>query len=129
MKMIERNTLKIINDPKRLNLLADEFRAGREIGDLLVLLNSENEQVVWVGAWIAGEVIIDPADAQPLISRLHQLVDHENPSIRFKALGALFPFLDVANPAVKEMLVRLSCDPIEGVRLAAQSALMRKSKK
>lgn len=127
--MIEREILDIIRDPQRLDLLADEFRQGRDIGDLLALLNSDNGEIVGIGAWIAGESKFDPANAQSLISRLHQLVNHENPSIRFHAIGALFPFLDLANPATKAMLVRLSCDPNEGVRSIAQAALKRMSQK
>lgn len=123
--MTEREILEIIRDPERLALLADEFRGGRDIGDLLALLDSDNEEIVGIGVWIAGEVKIDPTDALLLIPRLHQLVNHEEPSIRFHAIGALFPFLDIENPATKEMLVRLSDDPNEGVRMIAQAALKR----
>jgi|GEM_PF-1248753 len=122
-KMIEKEVLEIIRDPRRVNLLADEFRQGRDVGDLLPLLDSDNEEMVGIGAWIAGEVKIDPATAQPLVSRLHQLVNHENPLIRVHAIGALFPFFDIWNPASREMLVRLSDDPNEGVRMIAQAAL------
>jgi HEAT repeat protein len=117
--------LEIIRDAKRLAVLADEYRQRRDVGDLMALLISDNDEIVRIGAWLAGEVKIDTASARPLISRLHQLVSHENPSIRFHAIGALFPFHDWADPGTKEMLVRLSGDPNEGVRLRAEAALKR----
>ena len=125
--MTDREILEIIGDPRRVNLLADEFRQGRDIGDLLPLLDSDNQEIVGIGAWIAGEVKIDPANAQPLVSRLHQLVNHESPLIRVHAICALFPFFDIENPATKEMLVNLSDDPNEGVRNTAKAALKRMS--
>jgi HEAT repeat protein len=125
MKKIEKKILKILKDAKRLNLLADEFRAGRDIDDLLALLNSDNEEIIEVGAWIAGEVSINPTDAGRLVPRLHHLVSHKSPSIRFYAIGALFPFLDAGNGAAKEMLLGLSNDPDKGVRAIACAALKR----
>jgi hypothetical protein len=127
--MIEKEIVGALKDPRRLDLLVDEFRRGRDIRDLLTLLNSKNEEIIGIASWIAGEIRIDPANAQPLISRLHQLVNHETPAIRFNAVGALYPFLDFADPAAKEMLVRLSSDSNEGVRLMAQAALKRMSEK
>jgi HEAT repeat protein len=121
--------LEIVNDADRLGLLADQFRQGRDIGDLMVLLNSKNEEIVRIGVWIAGEVKVDPANAQPLIVRLHQLITHDDPSIRFHAIGALFPYLDLADPAANEMLVRLSRDPNDGVRAIAEAALKRTQQK
>jgi hypothetical protein len=125
--MIEVEIREIIKDPQRLARFADEFRRGREnkIIDLLALLNADNEEIVRIGAWIAGEVKIDPTSAQPLISRLQQLVNHKEPMIRFYTIGALFPFLDWSDPVVREMLVRLSADPNKGVRMSAQAALTR----
>ena len=60
--MIEVEIREIIKDPQRLARFADEFRRGREnkIIDLLALLNADNEEIVRIGAWIAGEVKIDP---------------------------------------------------------------------
>lgn len=124
-------TREIINDPRRLALLADEFREGREkkISELLALLNSDDQEIVAAGAWIAGEVKLDPVAAQPVISRLQQLVNHKEPAIRFCAIGALFPFLDGSDPGVREMLVRLRADSNKGVRMAAQAALTRMSQR
>lgn len=123
--MNEMDILEDIRDPRRLNLLADQFRQGRDIADLLALLLSESGEIVGAAAWIVGEVDIDPQNARLLIPRLRQLVSHENPSIRFHAIGALFPFLDKADPAIMEMLTPLSADPNEGVRSIAQAALRR----
>ena len=117
--MNENEIREIIKDPKRVNTLADEFRRGRDVCDLLPLLNSENKEIVGVAAWIVGEVTIDPSKAEPVMSRLHDLLNDADPSVRFLAMGALFPHIS------KETLVTMSSDPNEGVRIRAQSALKR----
>ena len=126
--MIESEIREIAKDPQRLALFADEFRQGRDIGDLLALLNADHEEIVRIGTWIAGEVKIDPAEAQPMILRLQQLVNHKEPAVRFHAISALFPLLDGSDPAVREMLDALSTDSNEGVRRIARAALTKMPK-
>jgi hypothetical protein len=131
--MIESDVIEIINEPngqgERLGLLADQFRLGRDIVDLLTLLDSNNVQVVRIGAWIAGEITVDAARAQPLVARLRLLAGHSDASIRFHASGALFSYLDPTDPATKEFWARLSRDPVEGIRIAAEAALRRIERK
>lgn len=117
--------LETIRDPDRLNSLAEGFRQSRDVLGLLALLDSENEEIVRAGVWIAGEVKFDPSTAGPLLARLYQLLNHENPSIRFHAIGGLFPFFDSSNSVARHLLRQLSTDTNEGVRIAAQSALSR----
>jgi len=123
--MNEMEILEIVKDPDRLNFLADQFRQGRDIGDLVILLNSDSDAVVAAAAWIAGEIDNDLPNAQLLVPCLQQLVKHNNPSIRFHAIGALYPFLNKADPAVKEMFIQLGSDPDEAVRSIAHAALRR----
>lgn len=123
--MIEKDINEMIKNPQRLAALADEFREGRDIGDLLELLDSEDEEIVGIATWIAGEIRIDPEEAESVISRMHRPLDHRDYSIRFHAIGALYPFLDRSASETKAMLTRLSNDPEKGVRMAAQAALKR----
>ncbi len=127
--MPEDEVLKIITDSKnqgeRVSLLADEFRRGRDLGELIILLNSNNEDIIAIGAWIGAEIHFDKASACFLISRLHQLLKHKNPAIRFHSFGALFPHLDPTSRASQEMVKKLSRDPNEGVRTIALAALAK----
>ena len=125
--MTETEILEIIKDSKRLQLLANQFRQKPDASELMVLLNSDNDKIVEVGVWIAGEILVDKANAEPMISRLHQLLSHPNSSIRFHAIGALFPFLDLSNPATREMLTKLSHDSDKAVRLSVEAALKKMS--
>ena len=123
--MTETQILEIIEDPRRLHSLVNQFRQNPDVSKLMVLLNSENEKIIEVGAWIAGEILIAKVNAQPLISRLHQLASHSNSSIRFQVIGALFPFLDQSDPAILEMLTKLSHDSNKGVRSSAEAVLKK----
>ena len=125
--MTEMQILDMIKDAKRLHSLVNQFRKAPEVSELMVLLNSDNDKIIEVGAYIAEEILIDKANAQPLISRLHQLVSHSNSAIRFHAIGALFPFLDPSDPGTREMLTKLSHDSSKGVRLSAEAALKKMS--
>lgn len=125
--MTETEILEIIKDSKRLHSLANQFRRNPDVSELMVLLNSDNDKIIEVGVWISGEILIDKASAQPVISRLHQLVSHSNSSIRLHAIGALFPFLDRSNPTTLEMLTKLSHDSNRGVRLAVEAVLKKMS--
>jgi hypothetical protein len=125
--MTETQILEILKDSKGLYSLANQFRINPDVSELMVLLNSSNDNVVEVGAWISGEILIAKENAQPVVFRLRQLANHSNPSIRFHAIGALFPLLDPADPATREMLIKLSHDSNKGVRLSAEAALKRLS--
>ncbi|MCP3142013.1 HEAT repeat domain-containing protein [Pyxidicoccus xibeiensis] len=117
------------DDGERLNQLADEFRCGREVSQLAVLLDSKNPEFVSVGAWILGELSFELYRSDDLISRLRSLTGHVDPAVRFHALVALFPALDSMDASARELLRRLLCDPNDGVRRAAQAAASRLSLK
>jgi HEAT repeat protein len=126
--MSETEILEIIKDSKGFHLLVNQFRRKPDVDEILALLNSDNVAIIEVGAYIAKEVLIDSGNAQSLMSRLRQLVSHQNPSVRSHALAALFPYHDWSNPATRQMLDELSRDPDEGVRLRARAALERMPK-
>lgn len=127
--MIEGEVLEIINDPndegRGLNLLADQFRKGRPIRDLLKLLKSENQELVGIGAWIVGEIQINEEEVQLLAPSLQELLKHEVSSIRFQAFNALYPTLEANDDSTRLLIERMCQDVNEGVRTAAKSAFKR----
>jgi hypothetical protein len=129
MKMIEQEILGIVRDPKdkgeRLNEIANQFRSGRDVDELIILLDSTDSELVSVGAWILAELPLDLYNFDDLISRLHGLVNDENAAVRFHAFGALFPALDWRDDAARTLLAKLRRDPNEGVRRSADAAAAR----
>ncbi|HEY5755656.1 MAG TPA: HEAT repeat domain-containing protein [Steroidobacter sp.] len=127
--MIETDILAIFADAidggKRLNEIADEFRSGRDVNELLVLLDSDNFELVSAGAWILGELSFDLYNSDRFLSRLRALLDHQDPAVRFRALSAVFPALNGQDAATLALLSKLRSDPNEGVRMSAEAAAAR----
>lgn len=110
---------------ERLNEIADQFRRGRDVNDLVGLLDSGNSELVSIGAWILGELHLELYDVPQIMSRLRELVDHEDPAVRFHAFGALYPALNGQDVATQSLLKKLRNDPNEGVRRSAEAAVAR----
>lgn len=129
--MIEQEVLDIVadasDDGQRLNDLVDEFRSGRDIEEINLLLDASDPELVSIGAWILGELRFEVYQRDTIISRLHSLTDHAAPGVRLSALGALFPALDPTQATTKMLLQKLLRDPNEGVRRAAEAAASRLS--
>jgi hypothetical protein len=129
--MIEVEILRIIQDPLgdgiRLNEIADEFRDGRDVSEIMTLLDSSNSRFVSIGAWLLGELSFDLYNSAEYVSRLMELTNHDDPSVRFHALGALFPALDRESAATQALLRKLRADKNEGVRMSAEAASTRLS--
>jgi hypothetical protein len=129
--MIEKEILEITTQAHDsgdlLNEKVDEFRLGRDLNDIMILLKSSNSELVAIGAWILGELDFELYNSQDYIHRLKELTDHEDPSVRFHALGALFPALSRDDTAAKALLTRLRNDRNEGVRKSAEAAAARLS--
>ena len=94
--MIEREVLEILEAPpdiggERISGFADQFRSGRDVKQLMTLLDSSNFELVSIGAWILGELHFHLYNSDSFISRLRELLDHEDPAVRFNALGATLP--------------------------------------
>jgi HEAT repeat protein len=127
--MIEQEILAIVRDPadtgERLNEIIDQFRGGRDVNELIALLDSADAQLVSLGAWILDELHLEIYNFDCFISRLRKLVDHENPAVRFNAFGALFPALNGQDAASRTLLAKLRSDPNEGVRRSAEAAAAR----
>ena len=131
--MIEAEVFEAIRDSADaggcLNDIADQFRRGRDVVDIIDLLDSSNSDLVAIGAWILGELSFALYGSDRFTSRLFNLTEHEDPGVRFHALGALFPALDGVDLRSRALLRRLQSDPNKGVRLAAESAAARLSLK
>jgi HEAT repeat protein len=108
-----------------LNRLADEFRRGRNVEELMSALESTNSEVVSLASWILSELPFELYDSVAITSSLQRLTAHDDPAVRFHALSALYPSLRSGAPVTRELLERLRRDPNEGVRLAAEAAASR----
>jgi HEAT repeat protein len=115
------------DDGRRLNQLVDEFRRGREVSQLAVLLDSKNPELVSIGAWILGELPLELYRSDDMLRRLRGLTGHSDPAVRFHAVGALFPALNPMETSTRDLLQKLLSDPNDGVRRAAQMAASRLS--
>lgn len=129
--MIEQEILQIFADQtdrgERLNEVADQFRRGREVNDLIATLDSNNAELVSIGAWILGELRFELYSSESILSRLRKLTDHADPAVRFHALGALYPTLHPEEPTTQALLRKLLRDPNDGVRRRAEAAATRLS--
>ena len=129
MMVIEQVVLEIIRDAQdpgeRLNRFVDQFRCGRDVHDLLALLDSTDAELVSIGAWILGELRLELYNSNPFISRLRGLIDHQAPAVRFHAFGALYPALNWQDDSARRLLAKLRNDPNEGVRRSAEAAAAR----
>lgn len=127
--MIVAEILEILNDAEddgsRLNEIADQFRDGRDVTEVVILLDSSDPELVSIGAWILNELPTALYNSNPFVSRLHKLVGHLDWEVRFEAFAALFPLLDPEEDATQTLLRKLRSDPNEGVRLSAEAAAAR----
>jgi hypothetical protein len=125
--VLEKTVLDILNDPEpdgqRLNSLTDEFREGRDAIELRPLLQSANDDVVWIGLYIFNEILVRPEAAAVLVPACHRLLNHGNASVRNIALRALYEFLDLDEPQTREILGRMEKDCNEEVRMTAERIL------
>ncbi len=108
-----------------ISKLTDEFRAGRDTSELLVLLDSSDAETVSLGVEILNEIAFKLYDSMDFLSRLERLLEHSSISVRFYALGALFPAFEAADPWTHAVLEKMRSDPNKGVRLRAEASTKR----
>lgn len=124
--MIVDEIVEILTDdddaPVRLNQLADEFRDGRDIDDLVTLLFNENEEVLRMGTWIASEISFTHYDSKPILEQLWELTAHPNAAVRLYSFNALFPSLSPDDDKSLNLITRLMTDLNEGVKMTAKAA-------
>ena len=55
---------------ERLNEIADRFRRGRDVNEFVALLDSDDSELVSIGAWILGEIHFELYDVGYIVTRL-----------------------------------------------------------
>lgn len=110
------------SDPQAFDRLTDEYRNGRDAGELLPLLSNADSDLVRISVWILSEIRTSYYDSPQFRTRLLELTSHEEPAVRLHSLNALFPLLDHSDPSTKTLLERLEADGNEGVRMMACAA-------
>ncbi len=109
-------------EPEAFDRLVDEYREGRDPGELLQLIGSSDNDLVRIGAWILSEIRTSNYDTPEFRSRLIKLTQHQEPAIRLHSLNALFPLLGHGDPVAIELIAMLQSDENEGVRMMADAA-------
>ncbi len=97
------------------NLLA-EFQRGYPIDRLATLLESETEEVVKTGVWIASEL---GGKAAPHLKRIAALLSHPHPHVRFFAIDSVLTCATVADGKIAADVVLLLGDKDSAVRWKA----------
>lgn len=110
------------SDPQAFDRLIDEYREGRDTGELLPLLTSSDSNLVRISVWILSEIHTSYYDSPQFQTRLLALTSHCEPAVRLHSLNALFPLLDHKDPSTRKLLERLQSDENEGVRMMAIAA-------
>lgn len=111
-----RHVLDSCHGVPRINSFVDQFRGERGASELLELLQSNEADVVWLGVYVLSEIAFSKYDSKEYFSELYRLTQHENPSVRYAAISALYPFLGLANIETRMLLVRIRDDEDELVR-------------
>lgn len=102
--------------------LVDEYRGHRDAAELIELLNSANDELVRLGAWILSEIRAAKYDNEVFNQRLRELTTHPSPAIRLHSLNAIYPLLSADSPQTIDLITRLRADDNEGVRMMAEAA-------
>jgi hypothetical protein len=107
--------------------LMDEFRKGRDVRDMLCLLHSKNEQVLWWTLYVVTEVIFDRVSAAAILPRLQELSKGADPKMREWALNALLSTLaDFGGDAsMMAILNRMAEDSDTEVKESANATIAR----
>lgn len=129
--MIEQYVVNILNEKsepikiQRLGELTDEFRAGRNPSELLVLLESNNTLVLDIALYILGEINIANTNIlKQIAKRLKVLSIHKEPYIRYRVLLNLSDFvvsIDELNSIYKKMTYDLDKDISETAKKLLQN--------
>lgn len=103
---------------KYVNKVADEFRRGADLRDLLPLITHSDARFVSVGAWIASEVVVGTRGRE-IFEELTDLLLHKDPVVRFEAIKSVSQLVQPDDQIAIGSLIRLSIDDDAGVRRQA----------
>jgi hypothetical protein len=112
------------NDSAAIELL-DAFHSGYPIERLRPLLQSDEEDAVDSGAWIASEL---GEKVTPLVNELSPLLNHPSRSVRIYILNAILNATMNAHGEIVAKAVMLIRDPDEAVRWKTLYFLARETK-
>lgn len=118
----------VVSDPEArsagvmMNDLLAEFHRGYPVTNLRKLLNSPNERVVVIGAWLASEL---GAKGRPLLGDIRALLHHPERKVRFSALDCVLAWAEPVNGMELASAVTLVEDIDAGVRWKALDFLSR----
>ena len=125
--MIEKEVAEILQNPdpsgRRLNNLVDEFRRGRDVCELLDLLDSDNDENISIGTWILAEIHHELYRNKKIMGRLLKLSRHQNAQVRFNTFSALYPTLSLHHDECRKFLECMLRDPNCVIRSRAERAL------
>lgn len=100
---------------KLVNKMANRYRRGARLDELLPLLTHIDSRFVSVAAWIVGEVA-DESRGREIFPQLSRLLEHDDPAVRFEALTSVTQLVRPdEHPVVISILQRLA-DENAGVR-------------
>lgn len=108
-----------------LGKLADQFRVGRSIDELVAVLGTADPDVLEMALWIFSEIDFEQYDRQDILDKLASLTCHKVAAVRLQSLIALFPAFGRTESTYDSVLDKLCSDPNPGVCQAAKQALDR----
>lgn len=116
-----------------LNSLYDEFRAGRDSNDILILLNSKDEQIRYFGCSIVNETVIkDKVIRKAIMAKLYDILKNDtNSNNMVKAYYALYGMYfenDDENGYIM-LCNELINHPVRDIRNAAEEFIERNKNK
>ena len=109
---------------KIVNQVADAYRRGANLRDLIPLLEHSDPRIVSVAAWIASEVI-DGIRGHELLDAIVPLLHHPDPTIRFGVIENIALLVRPDQDSIIQSLFMLAADPNPGVRQQALYWLCR----
>lgn len=98
-----------------VNRLADSYRDGGDLRDLIPLLESADSRLAWVGAWIVSEVA-SSVRGREVFEHLSKLLTHSDPSVRFAVIAGITFLVQSNESHVTKQLFLLAADENAGVR-------------
>lgn len=98
-----------------VNQLADLYREGGDLVDLIPLLESPDSRLAWVGAWIVSEVA-NGVRGREVFEHLSKLLNHWDPTVRFAVIASVTFLVRTDDSHITKQLLSLISDENAGVR-------------
>ena len=115
----------IADDGSALNDLADQFRLGRDIKDIIPALSSGDINIILCAIWIVGELPSHIYNNELVLDFIYPLLNNSSAAVRLGALSALFPVFEKSDARALLYLEKLNFDSNEVIRSCAEKALLK----